>query len=268
MYWLNGKPSTQVSLNDRSFQYGDGCFTTILTRDGVLQYFPLHIKRVNACLDMLGISPPDWERVKTWLENAALQDEYAGLKLHVTRGEGGRGYSPNGVLEPNITISCFTYPEHYKVFRRDGVELGVCHTPLGINPTLAGHKHNNRLEQVLLKAEMDKAGNVDGIAFDIHGHVIETTMANIFWCKSGTLYTPELKQAGVSGIVRQLVLQHANDHGITAEVGKFQLETLLNADEIFVTNSILGVAPVSKIGNQAFGIGHMSRVFQERYFQC
>ncbi len=92
MFWVNGVPQTHVELGDRSFQYGDGGFTTILTQNGELVYWQEHIERMRSCLDALKISSPDWQVVHDWASKAALSDAQAGgVKIHVSRGIGGRG---------------------------------------------------------------------------------------------------------------------------------------------------------------------------------
>jgi len=263
MFWLNGKPADSVSLSDRSFQYGDGCFTTMLTRGGRIQHWSRHVERMNACLDLLSIPRPDWNQVEHWLQQAIRPDTKAGLKLHISRGEGGRGYSPTQVASPNVTISDFIYPPHYEQWVSGGLELGICRTRLGHNPLLAGHKHNNRLEQVLAKAELDDGGNADGVVLDIRDHVVETTMANLFWVKDATLFTPDLRNAGVNGVMRRIVLEQAKTLSLETSIGDFKLEELLSADEVFVSNSVLGVAPITLIGSTSFDIGKITKRIQE-----
>jgi len=262
MYWVNGVLQQTIGLSDRSFQYGDGCFTTMLTVEGMIEHFPLHKERVDACLSALSISPVDWELVTSWLEQAVLKQGKAGVKLHVSRGEGGRGYSGQSVVSPNITISTFTYPEHYHQITRDGISLGVCQQRLGLSPLLAGHKHNNRLEQILLKAELDSQGLLDGVALDIEGNVVETTMANLFWVVDGELFTPDLSLSGVSGVMRKVVLGYALENKLTVNIGRYPLAHLENADEVFICNSILGVAPVIKLRQQTFEIGSLTKSLQ------
>ncbi|NVD07030.1 aminodeoxychorismate lyase [Vibrio sp. JPW-9-11-11] len=263
MMLLNGVPADSIGLTDRSFQYGDGCFTTMLTRDGEIEHWPLHIERMNACLKVLKIPEPDWPLVHQWLLSAAQPVSKAGLKLHISRGEGGRGYSPTHVTSPNVTISDFTYPVHYEQWRRQGVVIGLCSTRLGHNPLLAGHKHNNRLEQVILKAEMDQLGLADGIALDLDGRVIETTMANLFWLNNRTLCTPDLSRCGVAGVMRRLVFDIAQQLGIPVCVDDYQLPEMMNADEVFMVNSLLGVAPICQVGKKSFEIGTITTRIQE-----
>ncbi|ENM5772655.1 aminodeoxychorismate lyase [Vibrio mimicus] len=263
MYWVNGKRLNDVPIHDRSFQYGDGCFTTILTKHGQVQHWSLHIARLQAALNALYITQPDWNLVLQGIQAMALPNEKAGLKIHISRGVGGRGYSPTQVSESSVTISAFPFPPHYEQWRQTGVALGICEQRMGLNPLLAGHKHNNRLEQILLKREMDFAGLDDGVCLDINGKVVETTSANLFWFKEGQLYTPCLKNAGVAGIARQRVIEQAKHVGLSVVIDDFTIEMLLAADEVFITNALLEVAPIKQIGEQRFTLGSMTRRFQE-----
>ncbi len=263
MFWVNGKPTSSVPLSDRSFQYGDGCFTTMLTINGVVQLWPLHVERMEACLTLLGIVLPDWHQVFHWLEQAARKESLAGLKLHISRGEGGRGYNPAGADSPVITISHFCYPRHYFDWQTHGVELGICQQKLGIMPLLAGHKHNNRLEQIILRGEMAQLGMADGVVCDLNGNVIETTMANLFWVKNHTIYTSVMTSCGVAGVMRKCVLDYAHSVAIQTQINEYPLSCLNEADEVFISNAILGIAPVRRIAETEYKIGSLTRRFQE-----
>ncbi|MGF1753693.1 aminodeoxychorismate lyase [Vibrio makurazakiensis] len=269
MFWVDGENQQTIDILDRSFQYGDGCFTTMLVRNGKIQNFSDHQTRVNECLNVLRVSPLDWNIVNRWLE-VGLQkievnnphDGKAGIKLHISRGAGGRGYSTQNLVKPTVTISTFDYPSHYTGWQDLGVELGVCKQAIGLSPLLAGHKHNNRLEQILMKDEMDQTGEVDGVVLDILGNVIETTMANLFWRKGQTVYTPQLTQSGVAGVMRKQVLTALNQTELSVNIGDYCLSQLMQAEEVFITNSILGVAPVTRISENLFNIGTVTRSLQ------
>ncbi len=266
MFWVNGLPQTHISLGDRSFQYGDGCFTTIKTKKGELEHWQAHVERMEACLKTLHIPSPDWSQVFDWVMKAVLNDEFAGVKIHISRGTGGRGYSPSGIEGPVVTISNFAFPSHYSSWQENGVPLGVCETRLGIQPLLAGHKHNNRIEQVLAKAEIEGTEFTDAVTLNVQNHVIETTMANLFWVKDKKVYTPDLSLSGVAGVMRRKVLEFLQTNGYPVQVATFELSDLLNADEVLMCNSLLGVAPVSGISTPDnkidFPIGKLTRRLQ------
>lgn len=281
MFWVDGESQQTVDILDRSFQYGDGCFTTMLVQGGQIQHFHDHQRRVDECLKALRISALDWDVVNVWLDSAlqhiqnnALHEianrhetnkphnQKAGIKLHVSRGSGGRGYSTKNIAKPTVTISTFDFPSNYSAWQDSGIELGVCQQALGLSPLLAGHKHNNRLEQILMKDEMDQANEVDGVVLDILGNVIETTMANLFWRKGDTIFTPQLTQSGVAGVMRKQVLTALNQAELSVTISDYCLSQLMQADEVFMTNSILGVAPVTRISETQFNIGTVTRSLQ------
>ena len=144
MFWVDGESQQTVDILDRSFQYGDGCFTTMLVQGGQIQHFHDHQRRVDECLKALRISELDWDVVNVWLDSAlqhiqnkALHetenrhetnkphDEKAGIKLHVSRGSGGRGYSIKNIPNPTIPISPFDFQSHYSAWQDSGVELVI-----------------------------------------------------------------------------------------------------------------------------------------------
>jgi 4-amino-4-deoxychorismate lyase len=216
-------------------------------------------------MSLLGIEGLDWLQVKKWVDAAALPESLAGIKLHVSRGSGGRGYGPHGADEPMVTVTHFSYPAHYSDWKRDGIDLGISQHRLSLAPLLAGHKHNNRLEQVLFKQDLDIQGYADGVVMDLNDNVIETTMANLFWVTNGVVYSADLSSSGVAGVMRKTVLNALEKQGRVTCIGEYPLDALLSADEVFVTNSLLGVAPVKKISSTRFAIGSVTRRLQESF---
>lgn len=115
---------------------------------------------------------------------------------------------------------------------------------------------------------MSQLGYIDGVVLDIHHHVIETTMANLFWITNGQIFTPALDQAGVAGVIRRVVSTLAQEEGWSVSEGHYSLEKLLSADEVFITNSVLGVAPVTRIRASEYHIGVITREIQKRVNVC
>ncbi|MHA2937691.1 aminodeoxychorismate lyase [Vibrio sp. RC27] len=266
MVWIDGEIQEQISVFDRSFQYGDGCFTTMAVRSGCIEHWPYHRQRLEQSLDALGIPFSHWSNVEKWLDEvlSSCVGVRSGIKIHISRGTGGRGYSVLGLGSPTVTINTFPYPQHYDQWQQKGITLGLCEQRLGLNPRLAGFKHNNRLEQILLKQELEANGFVDGVVLDLNDHVIETTIANLFWFKQDVLCTPDLHQAGVAGVMRRVVIEHAKAMGTTVEVSCYKLSDLMSADSIFMTNSLLGMAPIKAIGDVPMASNELTSELQKR----
>ena len=269
MYLINGCKQQTTNVSDRSFQYGDGCFTTMLVKNGKIQFWQQHLERLQHTTIKLAIAPPDWDKVEQWANQLIERDKsLMGIKILLSRGSGGRGYASEGCHDTQVVISAFDYPEHYLQWQSEGVELGVCETQLGLNPLLAGLKHNNRLEQVLIKQEISLLGFDDCVVLDIANNVIETSASNIFWVKDQILYTPVLNQAGVTGILRAKIIHFASQLNIEIKRVEAALDELYHADEVFMTNALMGIIPVVKIASRCYQPSDVTAQFQEKLFQC
>ncbi|MEZ8147620.1 aminodeoxychorismate lyase [Enterovibrio norvegicus] len=246
MILLNGLASDDISISDRGLQYGDGCFSTLLLESGVVAAWPLHEARLRDNASRLGITDIDWPSVASWVQDAAKSTEStdkAVLKVIITRGAGGRGYSPEGCNAPNVIVSTHAYPAHYEAWREKGIAMVLLEQPLGISP-LAGIKHLNRLEQVMLKREVDSSGMDDGVACDMSGNLVETSASNLFWRIGKMIYTPDLQRAGVAGTMRTQVIAAAKALGFDVQEVLSSPDALFRAEEVFITNAVMGVMPV------------------------
>ena len=82
--------------------------------------------------------------------------------------------------------------------------------------------------------------------------VIEATQSNIFIRKGGKLMTPELNKAGVAGVMRETILQYADMIGIDAEISDLTVDDVNAADELFVSNSLIGLWPVKRFLDRTY----------------
>lgn len=264
MILVNGKSKGHIETSDRGFQYGDGLFETIEVRDGQAVFLERHLARLNSGCRRLHIPCPDAELLR--LEAKKLcrrwQDPRAVLKIIVTRGSGGRGYRQPDVIQPTRVLSLHPYPDYPETYSKQGVVARFCATRLGLNPALAGIKHLNRLEQVMARSEWSDPAIQEGLMLDANDHVIEGTMTNLFYIKNNCLYTAELVQSGVSGIMRGIIMKLSADHGLPVIEHRFSKDELLSADEAFVCNSIIGIWPIKQIETTHFSVGSVTQRIQ------
>jgi 4-amino-4-deoxychorismate lyase len=261
---VNGAKSHELAVNDRGLCYGDGLFETIKVMENKPLLWDAHTGRLlTGCL-RLGI-PIDGleERLDADVKDLLSINPYrtAVLKVTVTRGSGKRGYYPEKGLKPTI-ITALSEAADFTPKAQDGVELRWCKTPLSINSLLAGMKHLNRLEQVLARQEWDSPHISEGLMRDPEGYLVEGTMSNIFWCKHGQLYTPMLDRCGVSGVLRQTVLDMAAAQLKPVEIGRYTGMALSSAEEIFICNSLIDIWPVVQLGNDNWKVGPVTQQLQ------
>jgi 4-amino-4-deoxychorismate lyase len=125
---------------------------------------------------------------------------------------------------------------------------------------MAGLKHFNRLENVLARNEWIDNSIAEGLMLDDHGNVIEGTMSNVFAAKDGELHTPQLNRAGVSGVMRAHVINLAKQQNLIVHEHDISLSTLRQMDEVFLTNSLIGIWPVKKIQATDFTVGRITQL--------
>jgi branched-subunit amino acid aminotransferase/4-amino-4-deoxychorismate lyase len=85
----------------------------------------------------------------------------------------------------------------------------------------------------------------EAVVLNERGEIVSATTANLFWAKNGTLHTPALSTGALAGITRECVIELANQRFIPLLEGSYEMQDLTEADEIFLTSSSLGVAPVT-----------------------
>lgn len=247
---------SSVSIFDRGLSYGDGCFTTGLIINAKVQMLEQHLNRLNSHSAKLGIQQININVLREKMLTAALNIELGVIKVIITAGVGGRGYSRIGCGEPQMIVSVHPYPEHYHQWQQSGITLALSEQQLSKSPMLAGLKHLNRLEQVLLRQELDQKQCEELLVTDIDGVITECCSANIFWRVSGQWYTPQITFAGVAGLMRAKLLYYVPDIIET----RAQLNDLVNVDAMFITNAILGIVPVRQFCDVTLDISSVKRI--------
>ena len=153
---VNGRQQQLIEIADRAFQYGDGCFTTMAFRNGRLEFFDAHIERLKWACKTLYIDFTKWLELDRCILDSLKSTSDCVVKVIVTRGEGGRGYSPEGAVNPRFIITHHCIPSHYTCWQKQGISLTISPITLACQPLLAGIKHLNRLEQVLVSRNCQK----------------------------------------------------------------------------------------------------------------
>jgi 4-amino-4-deoxychorismate lyase len=264
--WLiNGVASVSLPVADRGLSYGDGLFETIAVRAGQCRFLAAHFDRLAEGCDRLGIPAPDRQQITDELGQLVAGTEHACAKIIITRGTGPRGYQPPKPCQPTRILGLQTtspVPD-----APCGVRVRYCETLISRNPALAGIKTLNRLEQVLARAEWDDTRIAEGLMLNDRGNVVCGTMSNLFFTHAGILFTPDLHESGVSGIMRQMTLQVAQSHGVEVReltVSKADLET---ADDVFLSNALIGIWPVVELNGQEYQGNDLTKQIMRGLFE-
>lgn len=257
----------RVSIFDHGFLYGDGLFETLRVYDGMPFKFEEHMDRFYSGANYLGINVPlvrsvIRKAIEVLIEKNNLEDAVARVML--TRGEGDIGLDTDLCPNPTILITVRGHMPLSQEIYDNGIKLTIVSKlktpPQVIDPSV---KSNNYLSNILARAEAKEKGAFEGIMLNIEGYVAECTTSNIFLIKNDQIVTPTLASGILKGIARETVIEIANSFDITVEERFVLPEEIYDADECFITNSLMEIVPVSecdgtKISNGNPGIVTMN----------
>lgn len=260
MVLINGKQSEYVAYDDRGLSYGDGLFETIACMDGEPFLWNRHLARLQQGCERLAIAMPSASRLLDELTQVSGAGRSV-VKITVTRGRGGRGYACPEPAEPVRIVAAHAWPQRDQLAKA-GVRVRWCDTPLARNPSLAGIKHLNRLEQVLARREWSDPNVAEGLMSTSDGAVIAGTMSNLFVVHDDDISTPLVTECGIAGVMRAALIAVLEDRGQPVAIRALKREDVCQANEVFLSNCIIGIWPVIALGDVRWPVGALTSHLQ------
>ncbi len=258
--FLNGKIISDtegfISLRDRGFLYGDGIFETLRSYNGTPFKLAEHLERLYSSARKLKI-PFEYtikelsKNVKELLEINNILDAY--IRITLSRGIGNNGLGINDNLESTLLIQSKPFMSYEKELYKKGMSLNVSKARRSTSCPISRHKTTNLLTSILLKEEAKGKSAQEAIILNTDGYVAECIVSNIFIVDSGRVMTPSLDTNILPGITRKTVLDICRNNKIPASEDRFKIETLIKAEEVFITNSLMEVMPIAKVEGNKVG---------------
>jgi 4-amino-4-deoxychorismate lyase len=264
---IDGQPlaegSTGVSVLERGLHYGDGLFETIACIAGRPRLLERHMRRLTLGCERLGLFPADVAAIASEVRTLAAGSERAIVKLLLTRGAAlARGYGLTG-RERAVRIGLrYAWLAEDPRTAEEGARVRLATVRLGENVALAGIKHCNRLEQVLARREWTDPDIGESLMFSSSGALVSGTMSNVFLVRESKLLTPSVERCGVAGVMRGLLLEIAAAAGIACEECRLDAADLDAAEELFLTNALIGIRPVRELEGVRRAVGPVTRRLQ------
>ena len=273
--YVNGKivPAKEavVSVFDHGFLYGDGVYETMRVYDGVIFMLDEHLGRLYRSASMIGLMIPleiDTLKISLYETLIANSLKNAYVRLTVSRGQGPIGLDPELCLEPTIVIISQEMKDYPKAFYENGISLIIPATRRNFKEAINPHiKSLNFLNNILAKIEAKKKGAYEAIMLNVYGKLTEGTISNVFFYKDGILCTPSIECGILDGITRGIVIDLALKEGLKVKEGEFVKEDIFSAAEVFITNTTLEVMPVSKVDDQKYAVGGITKLLHKAYRQ-
>ncbi|WP_308637067.1 aminotransferase class IV [Paenibacillus silvisoli] len=249
-----------ISFYDHGFLYGMGLFETFRTYGGEPYLLERHLTRLAEGCDSLGIRCKlDAAELRSWLRELMAANELpeAYVRLTVTAGEGVLGLPTGDYEQPNMLLLVKALPPSPPSLYVDGRELVLLrtrrNTPEGEVRLKSLHYMNNIIAKRELAAIGSAASGAEGLMLTRDGSLSEGIVSNVFFTREGIVQTPSVATGILPGITRGRVMELAAELPAIAAVeeGLYTWSDLLAADEVWVTNSIQELVPVTSLRDKA-----------------
>lgn len=253
-----GEPA--LSPYDRNFLLGDGLFETLKVHSGKAVWLEEHLERMqkSAGFARIGfeqrLSCP--ELCKLLIEQNRISSGFLRLTL-------SRGVSLSGRFNDIPEKSGLVITGGNAKTDAGGISAGYAPWPVNEKDPSCFHKSTSRFTSVLAGMEAGRLGYGELIFVNTKGELTESVFSNVFWVKGGELFTPAVECGLLSGVTRAKVIEIASRLEITVNVGRFALEAIEDADEIFFTNSVQCVRPCVKLNERELATGAVTITLQK-----
>ena len=265
--FLNGRFVSQkearIYVNEPGLLYGWGVFETLRSYNGNILYLSAHLKRLSASARLIGIAPPFSVKktgilIKKVIKMNRLDNKDTYVRLSLWKGNQRDG----------ICILVKPYQPHSLKKYRRGMQACISDFRQNENSLLAQIKSMNYLFFNLAYAQAKKQGFDEAVILNNRGYLTECSRANIFWVRNNRLYTPSLDCGCLNGVTRQIILGLAEKLKTEVLEGRFKIKALSDAQEAFITNSLIGIMPLVSVGKKNINkgiVGKMSKLFMQKY---
>lgn len=243
---LNSKRGVMktIDVSSEGLQYGYGAFETILVKNSVVYDFDAHFNRLQSAMVYLNM---DFK--------VQMEELYISAREYLEKEE-----RINGVLK----ISCFLnknkteivftsrdFPYSDKCYD-DGYKICTSKIKRHSDNPIHMIKSNNVINNHLEMQKIKKDGFNESIHLNQNNNITEGVYSNIFFVKDNILFTPDIRTGLLPGIQRQKVINVSKKIGIRADIGYYTIEDIKNADEVFLTSSLLGIIKVTSFENTRY----------------
>jgi len=252
-------PSNQpiLSINNRSFRYGDGLFESIRVVNGEVYNFEAHFTRLIEGMRMFNIETPEYFTIEYFENQIKSLIQHNGIhkggrvKLTIYRkGEVASYYSETN--EPGFIIEAESFSSNEFELSTDGIDIDVFDEITKPLNKYASFKTTNAFFYVSAIHAAKEKGLGDHLLINEKMNIIESTNSNFFIVSNGILYTPPLSSGCVGGTMRMKVINLALANNIKVYESSITAGHLLSCDEIILTNAIQGIKWVRSYKTKRF----------------
>jgi branched-chain amino acid aminotransferase len=241
-----------VYHNDRGFTLGHGLFETILIKKKLIPMIDYHWNRLIASAPMLGIEIPFSQQelesmVYELIVDNKLQDKMASARVTITHGESERGILPLQAPKPNFLISV---SECARLINRPYSAV-IVKTRKNEQSVSSRIKSISYLDNILARQEAMSKQYDEAILLNTASNLADGAIANVYIVKNEEIFTPPIADGALPGVVRRVLLEEFSANFSITE-RSLSVDDMLDADELFLTNALMGVKPVNRLNTKVY----------------
>ncbi len=265
--WRDGEfvPMETLTLPAMSFAalYGFSLFETLRVYGGVPFALDKHVERMRSGAEELGIGAPE---LSEGVISAVLgANDLADAAVRITLSALGDDWKD---LRPSLTVTVRAFEGYSAEWYRDGIDLVVAPWRRCARDATVGLKSANYLTCLRAREFAHQAGAQEALLRNCAGQVTEGAVTNLFAVVAdGTLVTPPVDDGLLPGVTRAVVLDLARQAKVRVAERSISPEDLGGFREAFVTNSLMEIVPIKKIGERPVAVcpGETTRLLAEAY---
>ena len=259
------KSKAGLSPDDHSYRYGDGLFETMRIVKGNILLEEYHFERLFSGLEILKFKSPALftkqkisEQVKELCKKNSIE-ESAKVRLSVSRGSGGLYDCDNSL---SYLIESWPVEQNNDTLNENGLIIDIFSDARKSIDKFSNLKSANYLPYVMAAIWAKENKLNDALILNQHGRICDSTIANVFWVKENSIFTPPLNEGCVAGVMRKKILELATHNSDLRVLESILTEDiLLQADEVFLTNAITGIRWVKECRNKDYQNTISSKIF-------
>ena len=255
------------TAGNRAFRYGDALFETIRLMDGEILYFERHLDRLKRSMQLLGMNQNDDLTFHNLYLSIRHLDQVNHLKgnvrirLEVYRNDGGL-YTPQS-NNVSYLIEATPLPSRKYQLNDSGLKIDLYTEIKKPVSRLSNLKSSNALYYVMAGLHKNRSNYGDCLVLNTDGRVAEAISSNIFLLKDRKILTPSLDEACVAGVMRESVIAFLKEQGTEVIERGIEVDDLILADEIFLTDVIHGLRWVGAFRNKRYFNNFSNKLLRE-----
>jgi len=243
-----------VSVTDGGFLYGAGLFETMRSCNGVVFSLKDHLDRLFFSAASLSIKTYDRKYITDAIYKVLKANKLTDARLRLTITSGPMS-QPDEQRKPTLLIAATQLQPYPPEYYKKGVLIVMCPFRQNTAEPTYGHKTTSYLPRMLALQYAHQRRAAEALWFTVDNRLAEGCISNVFLVKNSALYTPPIETPVLAGVARKTVCVIAVKNSIKLIEKALYISDCLGADEIFLTNVIMQIMPVSSVERHTVGSG-------------